>query len=127
MAPAAVANVPLLMTLPNKSRVPDPTIVSEPPLLIVMFLAVPVPAAMTGILGAVDGMVTSVVDAGTPPHQFEGVFQSVLVTPIQVCADRTVMVIPADVAVVCVTQVNEVVITTVITSLFANVEFWYVI
>ena len=35
----------------------------------------------------------------------------------------TVMVIAFDVAVVCVTQVNDVVITTVTTSLFASVAF----
>ena len=36
----------------------------------------------------------------------------------------TVMVIALDVAVGCVTQVNEDVITTVTTSLFARVVFW---
>jgi hypothetical protein len=35
----------------------------------------------------------------------------------------TVIVIALDVAVSCVTQVNEVVITTVITSLFASATF----
>ena len=38
----------------------------------------------------------------------------------------TVMVIALDVAVGCVTQVSDEVITTVTTSLFAKVEFWYV-
>ena len=36
----------------------------------------------------------------------------------------TVTVIALDVAVGCVTQVNEEVMTTVITSLFARVVFW---
>jgi len=41
-----------------------------------------------------------------------------------VTGEVTVMLIALDVAVSCVTQVNEEVITTVITSLFTNVAFW---
>ena len=38
----------------------------------------------------------------------------------------TVIVMALDVAVGCVTQVSEVVMTTVITSLFTRTAFWYV-
>ena len=41
-----------------------------------------------------------------------------------VTGEVTVIVIALEVAVGCVTQVNEEVITTVITSLFTSVAFW---
>ena len=41
-----------------------------------------------------------------------------------VTGEVTVIVIALEVAVGCVTQVNEEVITTVITSLFTRVAFW---
>ena len=44
-----------------------------------------------GWCGAVDGMTTSVEEVGTPPHQLELVFQSVLVIPIQVPVSFTVI------------------------------------
>ena len=43
-----------------------------------------------------------------------------------VTGEVTVIVIALDVAVGCVTQVKEEVITTVTTSLFARAAFWYV-
>ena len=43
-----------------------------------------------------------------------------------VTGEVTVMVMAFDVAVDCVTQVSEDVITTVITSLFTRAAFWYV-
>jgi hypothetical protein len=38
---------------------------------------------MIGINVAVDGMITSLVMVGTPPHQLAGSVQAVLVPPIQ--------------------------------------------
>src|SRR5258705_4085671 len=110
MFPAVVINVPLLVTLPNRSSVPVALTVNVAPVLIVMLLTVPDPPLRFGIFTATDGMTTSDVAVGIPPHQLDAVFQSVLVTPIQVCAANTVIVIEFDVAVDCVTQVNEVVI-----------------
>ena len=63
--------------------VPPLLIVTVAPLLIVTFLTVPAPIRL-GMFGADDGMVTSEVDPGTPPHQFEGLFQSELVVPSHV-------------------------------------------
>ena len=121
--PAVVANVPLFVTLPNRSSVPLVPIVNEAPALIVIFLAVPVFPLRFGILGAPDGIVTSAAEVGIPPHQLDAVFQSALVTPIQVCPGLTVIMIAFDVAVDCVTQLRELVITTVTTSLLARVAF----
>src|SRR5258706_2332465 len=121
--PDVVANVPLLIIFPKRSNVPFVPIVSDPPVLIVMFLAVPATPVRLGIFAAPDGMITSVADVGIPPHQLDAVFQSVLVTPIQVCDGATVIVMSFDVAVDCVTHVNEVVITTVTTSSFTRAAF----
>ena len=122
--PAAALNVPLLTTFPKRSSIPFAPMVSVPPVLIVIFLAVPAPPLRFGMLGAEEGIITSIVEVGTPPHQLEAVFQSVLVKPVQVCNGITVIVIAMDVAVDWVTHVNEVVITTVTTSLFTSVAFW---
>src|SRR5512147_1795037 len=99
--PAVALNVPLFVTLPNKSNTPVAAIINDPPVLMVMFRAVPVPPVITGMLGADEGITTSVTAVGMPPHQLEAVFQLVLVTPIQVCAGATVIVMAFEVAVDC--------------------------
>ena len=57
---------------------------------------VPVPALRLGILGATEGMVTSVVEVGMPPHQLLAVFQSALVTPSQVPAELIVTLVEVE-------------------------------
>ena len=50
-----------------------------------MSLQIPeVPVSIAGIFTEPVGIITSVVEAGIPPHQFEDVFQFVLVVPSQV-------------------------------------------
>jgi hypothetical protein len=95
--PAVVAKVPLFTTLP-KIQCAVAEIVSVPPVLMVIFRTVPVPPARLGMFGADEGIITSVVADGIPPHQLEAVFQSVLVTPMG-SRRATVIVTAFDVAV----------------------------
>lgn len=62
-----------------------PATVNVAPELIVMFLTAKLPEAILGILGTPEGISTSVVEEGTPAHQFPGVFQTE-VPPSQVFA-----------------------------------------
>ncbi len=66
-------------------------------------------------------MTTFVVEVGMPPHQFDAVFQSVLVVPSQVPATVMVMVTALEVAGLPVVQVMLEVSTQVTISLFAGV------
>ena len=61
-----------------------PLIVTVAPALIVNELQTPSASPIVGWFGAPAGIITSVVDVGTTPHQLLAVFQSVLVVPSQV-------------------------------------------
>ena len=77
--------------------VPVGSMISDAPEAIVKLLhsAVVVPE-ITGIIKGDEGILTSFDEVGTPPHQFEAVFQSVLVTPSQVTVGIIVIVTSFD-------------------------------
>jgi hypothetical protein len=81
---APAVNVPLFAILPPAAIVKDsePPMVSDAPLFMVMLLATPsTPVLKFGKFGAPELITTLVDEVGIPPHQFEAVFQSVLVVP----------------------------------------------
>ena len=83
--PVPAVNVPLLVILPYTRSVFAPPNESDAPLLIVRLRQMPPAAPTLGILGAVDGITTSVVEVGNVLlHQLAGVFQSELTVPPQV-------------------------------------------
>jgi hypothetical protein len=90
--PPDAVNVPLLVMAPATVRLfPLPVKARVAPLAIVRSLT-EADVLMTGELGVPEGITTSVVAPGIPPHQLEAVFQLALVAPSQVPEVVTVVV-----------------------------------
>ena len=78
---------PLLVQLPATVRVFDPVIVNAVPLCIVIFRHTAPARVIEGLFrisALKEGIKTSVVAVGTPPHQLPASFQAELFAPVQV-------------------------------------------
>ena len=89
IVPVFELKVPLFVQLPLTDKV-FVLPVSVAPLLMVMFRHTLPETPTVGAKVVPVGIMISVVEVGTPPHQLEAVFQSVLVEPIHVPGANTV-------------------------------------
>jgi len=93
-----LVNVPLFVQFPLTVRVLDPVIINVELELMVILLQSPPAVPIVGFLVTL-GITTFVEVVGTPPHQFDAVFQSVLVVPVQVPGVHAVPTVRTPVAV----------------------------